>query len=168
VAHYTKTNPVGIDRPIHHLQEFIYRQLQTTWGLSTSQINSYPRVEKIGDDLKYFSQGKDYQMNDFLLEDKFAVQFFFLANGSRSFSMLWETEVDVYFSVNLSTVKPTITHRADEEVKQDIYNILQQGSEGVVSIQPVDLKGFKDRMDMQPYHFFRFTLKMTYRYDKTV
>lgn len=168
MALYSKTNPVGIDRPINVLQDFLYQRLQSLWSLTTSQINAFPRVYRIGQDIRHFTSGKDYNPLDLLLEDKVPVQFFFLDNQSRTFDDSWSTEVDVYFGVKLSVVKPSISHRADEEVKQDLYNILQQGSEGVVSIQQVDLNGFEERMDMQPYHFFRFTLKLTYRYDKTV
>ncbi len=163
---YSITSPVGIDVPIKNLQRFLYDGLISLWGLSEIQVRSFPRGYK-QEGVKFFST--DYVLDaDGLLDDKFALQFFFLESRQRVFDTEFRVPVDIYFSVNLKTVKPSITWRADEEVKQDIFNIVRSGNENFVQFDSFDLEGFDERMDLHPYHSFKVTTNLIYRYDKTI
>ncbi len=169
---YKKISPIGLDRNIQFIQERIYENLQTVFGIAETTILSYGRVYKIekGDSytLRWYKSAEDYEEHDMLLEDKYAVHYFFIEADSRSFISQYETDVDVYFFVNLKTVKPSITHRADEEVKRDIQCILRkfEGFQGLERIK--DLPGFEVKMDMQPFHSFKSTIKIRYDYEKTI
>jgi hypothetical protein len=159
---YTKTTPVGLDKKIQFIQNSIYDRIQSLWGLTESQILSYGRVYRIkteeGEVLRWYSSGIDYSEHDMGLDDKYAVQFFFTASDDRSFDTDFEVEVGLNFFVNLSTVKPSVTHRADEEVKWDVYKLLKP-SERFLGFSAPDVPY---KWDLQPYHAFKVNLKLTY------
>ena len=164
----TKSNPVGIDNRIQRLNGMLYTQLQTIWSLTESQIMAYARVYKIDNKGKVILRRfvSDVVYKDVLLDDSYALTYFFLEeDGSRSIeSHTIKSNVDVCFFVNLTTVKPAITHRADEEVKMDVYDLLYRGSEGLNGISTaIDLPGFESKFDIQPFHSFKFNIKLNYR-----
>lgn len=169
---YSKTSPVGLDRVIQNIQARIYEDLQSVFNLSESDILSYGRVYKIekedGYTLRWYSSSNDYQEHDMLLDDKYKVQFYFIDTDIRSYTSLVNTDVEIYFFVNLTSVKPTIAHMADEEVKQDIFNILCK-YEGLNSIERItNLPGYSPSMDMHPYHSFKAKIQIRYGYEKTI
>jgi len=160
---YERTDPVGIDKVVNRIQNTIYNYIQTQWSLSESQIISFGRVHKItgkNDALRWYDT--DYKTYDMLLESDKAVLFFFIASESSAFSSLHEREVYLYMFVNLSTVKDSITHRADEEVKMDIYDRLKP-MEAFGGFGEMDLPNFNSKMDVQPYHAFKIILNLRYQ-----
>lgn len=169
---YNKTSPVGLDKVVQNIQNRLYEDIQSVWEIASTTILSYGRVYKIEKDdaytLRWYTSDNDYQDHDMLLEDKYAVHFYFLDTDIRSYTSLVETNIEVYFFVNLTTVKPSIVHRADEEVKQDLFNILHK-FEGLNTLERIkDLPGYKSRMDMHPYHSFKATITIKHGYEKTI
>lgn len=166
---YSKTNPVGVDYCISVIQSDLYSQIQALWSLSANQILSYPRVERIRkreiDDkerLAYYSSGK-YTDGDMLLDDRYAVLFCFYPINKPEFNNnLNYQDIEIIFFINLSTVKPSITHRADEEVRSDIRSILPRPEAYKGTYDIVELPGFQDVMDMQPFHSFKILTTQTY------
>lgn len=164
MANNLKTNPIGLDAVIAKIQTKLYDKLTTLWGVS---LEGYPRCYEIKRDKKttieHFISGKDYlslincdKNKFFFLNKKDIVQ-----NSYTTF----DTEIDLFFIVNIKNAKPGIAHRADEEVRLDVYNVLS-----TIGDLGVDMKittdnvfngyDFKFTDDMQPYHFFKITMSV--------
>jgi hypothetical protein len=166
---YSKTNPAGIDYCISVIQSFLYTEIQRIWSLSEAEILSYPRVERIRkreiDDkerLAYFSDGK-YTQDDMLLDDRYSVLFcFYPINRPEYMNYLNYQDVEILFFVNLSKLKPSITHRGDEEVRSDIRSILPRPEAYKGTYDLIELPGFTEVMDMQPFHSFKILTTQTY------
>lgn len=173
---YSLTTPVGIDVPIKNLQAFLYRGLISLWGLTESQVRAFARAYRLDGKIKVFDSS-NYLDADGLMDDAYALQFFFLESERRDFvdlkSSLYGTHftvpVEIYFFVNLLTVKSSLsTIRADEQVKQDVFNIVLQGSGGFLNFDKIELENYNEKMNMQPYHSFKVVTNLIYRYDKTI
>jgi hypothetical protein len=162
---YSVTTPVGLDVPIKEVQHRIYDGIRSLWSLTEDQVRAFPRAYRQDGRIMLFTSY--YLDADGFLDDAYVVQYFFLEQEPRSFSRdIFSTPVDIYFFVNLDTAKGT-TKRFDEEVKQDIFNIVRSSAGDFQSFGEVDLEGYNDKMNMQPYHSFKVTTNLTYRYDKT-
>jgi len=165
---YTVTSPVGIDVPIKNLQNFLYRALRSAWSLTEDQVRAYPRGRRLDGQIRFFTSS-DYLDSDGLMDTAYAVQFFFLESERRDFANEhFSAPVDIYFFVNLQTVKPALTTLADEEVKQDVFSVVRQGSGNFHGFDKVELEGFNEKMNMYPYHSFKVSTNLIYRYDKTI
>lgn len=169
---YTKTQASGIDVPIQKAQRLLHSKLNDLWGVD---VKAYGRayLSKRGKQVlpEVFLNGKDYK--DVLeLEDN---RFFFIQSESSNkiSNTRYETDVDIYFILNLKEVKSSVEHRADEEVHKDVDYILNQ-TEFVVNSIEVGLDNvindFKlnDRdnfnfSDFEPYHIFK--VKCSVKYD---
>jgi hypothetical protein len=164
---YSVATPKGIDVPIKTLQSFLHTKLRTLWSLTEDQIRAFGRAYKDSKGLKFFNNG--YLDADGFQDDKYPVQFFFKESDRREYSeSRFSVPVEIYFFVDLSMVKPLITTTlADEEVKQDVFNIVLQGSQNFQAFDVVDLEGFKDKMNLFPNHSFKVVTNLNYRYDKT-
>jgi hypothetical protein len=166
---YRKTNPVGIDYCIDVMQKDLYDRILELWSLTEDQVLSYPKVYRVskteGDTneaLRYYSSSS-YLSHDMLLDNKYAVQFFFLPVGTSDYTnWLFHQDIEIVFYVNLTTIKPLITHRADTEVEFDIKNNLArpESFKGIGSCK--GLPGFNELMDMQPFHSFKILTTITY------
>lgn len=156
-----KTNPVGIDIEIQRIQNKLIEKL-TEWNLET-----YGRVN-LGDKNNplWFVSGKDYKPV-LSINDKFYGTFFFVeSNETETNNQISSTEIDLIFLLNIAKIKPEISHRADEEVKIEIQNILRGF---LTRINPKitkgnkALEGFETKLkDHQPYHFLKFTFTIRY------
>lgn len=163
---YYVSTPVGIDVPIKEIQHRLYDGIRSLWSLTEDQVRSFPRAYKQDGRIMLFTS--TYLDADGFLDDAYAVQYFFLEQEPRSFNNdIFQTPVDIYFFVNLETVKGT-SKRFDEEVKQDIFNIVRMASGNFTSFGEIDLEGYNEKMNMQPYHSFKATTNLIYRYDKTI
>jgi hypothetical protein len=80
--------------------------------------------------------------------------------------------VHLIFAVNLTKVGINVAHRADEEVRMDVYRLLLKypefvvneiviGSDSVFREYTAWKKLIPDR-DMQPNHFFRINFTLNY------
>ncbi|TDQ27631.1 hypothetical protein [Tenacibaculum caenipelagi] len=162
---YLKDKPVGIDFEIQKLQKFLSNKL-SDWN-----IEAYGRAEIVNKEPLIFKKNKDYK-NALGLNEKFHGRFFFLdSNLSIEQSKYLTTDLDIVFILNIKKIKPEISHRADEEVKMEILSILKKKVYKSIEIlkgQDV-LKGFDTKLiDMQPYHFIKFSFKHKYNNNITI
>ena len=171
------TTPHGIDIPIQKAQTAIYDGLLSEWG--DIGLKGYGRVYKnVKDDEvipEYFKSNKDYSGNLISRESKF----FFTKSASSEHQgrgYEYSSSVNIYFIIDLSKARPSITHRADQEVQSDILWMLEvsglevkaivdTGSEDVFS----EFRGAVDKAkfdDMQPFHVFRCECGIIYDLNK--
>lgn len=174
----TKTSPTGIDNAIQKLQTDLHTKLVTLWG-NSDLYECYGRCYKNKKDNGYvaelFTSGNDYKdayWNDSLN----ALSFFSVSDKVEADKGQAKTNVSIIFFVNLTKLKPTITHRADEEVRQDVilsigtnsfgfhYMGFETGIDNVLRDFPGSRKddGLK-AVDMQPIHAFRINLSLIYK-----
>lgn len=177
---YLKENPIGIDLPLQRLQTALYNGLVQRWGILEADYNCFGRVYRNQEsDRGYFPEafieGRDYE--DPLTNDRIAATSFF-GESSRTNIVGYQAETDVHliFCIDLSKVKPNITHRPDEECHMDILSILNKNSV-FATVESTELWNdfifreynawrSQDGMkfsDMHPYHCFRVNMKMTYK-----
>lgn len=161
---HTKENPQGIDEEIQLMQNKLYTKL------NYDKMTAYGRVYKLKKGEKtfpaFFKEGNDYK--DVLLDDSKNCQFFFFENSrTRYESPLNITDVKIIFLLNLKNLKPDIPHRADEECKIEIQEILNRMK--FFKIKSID-KGQRalsdfitDFQDMQPYHAISFNGTLRYQ-----
>jgi hypothetical protein len=182
----TKTNPVGIDNAIQKLQTQIHTTLVTKWGLGSEEENKlyqcYGRCYRNKKDNGYiaeiFTGGIDYR--DAYWDDSLkALSFFGVSDRIEEEIGKAKADVHLVFFVNLAKLKPSISHRADEEVRQDVINAIGRYSYGFdytgyeTSLENVlrEYPGSRREeglkaVDMQPVHCFRINLKVSYNPNK--
>lgn len=161
---YIKTSPVGIDKHIQKIQVKLYEKL------GYENIDGYGRVYPLEIEGKtipaYFEGGKDYR--DVLTNDRKNGQFFFVeSETTKTEGPRMETEIDIIFLLDLKKIKPNVPHRADEEARMDITSILDRERifypkeivKGKDALDDFDTK----LLDMQPYHFIKFTGTLKYQ-----
>lgn len=163
---YLKENPVGIDRQIERLQAKLFN------SLGFDNIDAYGRVYI--DDKKgkrkplFFLRENDYK--EVLIDDtKSGVLFFVENEKSKLESPQLVTEIDIIFLLDLKKVYPNIVHRADEEARLKILNVLHRCRYLEVSEITKGIKALSDfdtkLNDMQPYHFIKFTGDLRYQFN---
>jgi hypothetical protein len=161
---YSKTSPVGIDKSIQAIQNSLYNFCQSKWSLSEAQILSFGRVYKIGNKFRWYKSGKDYEEFDMLLDDRYAFQSFFIVNSVEwsQINVMFNSNVDLCIFSNVSTLKPLISHRADEEIRMETYTRFKP-AEWFGGISDLTIEGYTHEMDMQPYHSFKMILNLRYQ-----
>jgi hypothetical protein len=98
---------------------------------------------------------------------------FFLAESKIEViaSDLLRTKVEIYFSVNLDILYPTIAERAVEYLHRDVLKILDDYSFELKDIDPENaFKRFgfiKETDNMEPYYLVRFDTEIEYRQNCT-
>lgn len=168
---YNRTNPTGVDVPIQKAQKLLHSRLSS---LYCKDIKAYGRayLKKSGDNLypEVYVDGIDYK-NVLGLDDN---RFFFVqSNVANKVNNTWyETDVSIYFIVNLKELKPLVSHRADEEVHNDIDFILSKTDFYDISLEMgIDnfLKDFNipdndnfNTADVEPNHVFKFNCSVRY------
>jgi hypothetical protein len=173
-ALYTKTTPKGIDIKIQDLQSYLYTKLAATW--STASYNSYGRCYKniTGSDGGFLPEvftGSENYLPMLDVDKVNAFSFFVLGDELEKGAGLYKVEVALIFFCNLTKLKPTITHRADEEVRLDVLNLMDSELFGF-KITSVKLgydnvfEGFDVEKikydDLQPFHCFKIVGEMNY------
>lgn len=162
---YLKTNPVGIDIKIQQVQQRLYDKLSVDLSCD---ISAYGRAYVNNDNgsvkpLAYLTNGEHREL---LTDDTIkGLHFFFIENESSKVvgrSGLTETEVDIIFIIDdISKAKSSITHYADEELKEDIKKYLTGTTLEPTSIVKGEkaLDGFdiKDLKFIYPYYVFKIT-----------
>lgn len=176
-------NPVGIDVPIRKMQEYLHTRLMTSWGLDPEDADDlkiyecYGRCYRNKKDNSYIAevytgsnQYKEVYWNDSLN----AISFFGTSTSVRH-DKAESTEVHIVFFVNLAKLKPSLTNRADEEVRIDVLNAIgthrfgfrytgyETGIENVLREYPGSRRD--DRLkaaDMHPIHCFRLNFTLNY------
>jgi hypothetical protein len=174
----TKTSPVGIDARLQTLQTELHDRLLTRWKIGDGDYKAYGRCYKKPSDNGYiavnYEGGNEYK--EVYADDSLRALSFFGQSAKVGFEQWEKTEVHLVFFVNLATLKPTIEHRADEEVRKDVitlfspslYGFEYQGFElyleNVLREYPGSRRDNRlSIVDLHPMHCFRINLK--FRYD---
>lgn len=180
----TKTKPVGIDNAIQKLQVDLHGKLMAVWGLNVNNdtqnalYESYGRCYRNKKDNGYiaevFTGGIDYK--DVYWNDSLYALSFFGVNGPVIDELgQGKANIHLVFFVNLAKLKPTIAHRADEEVREDVINAIgafnngfklvsyETGIDNVLREYPVSRESLAIKADMHPSHSFRMNLTVLYK-----
>lgn len=161
---HLKDNPIGKDAIIQMLQYQLYEGLFTKWN---SDLDGYGRCYLVSTDGKKTIEpyvNKNEYKNLVVAEQN---KFFFTAENDEEKAGIgyYRTKVDLYFIVDVNAIKPDITYRADEEVRNDVLNIIEASpylevTKVVASIDKVFSRyDFDYTDDMQPYHCFKIELQ---------
>lgn len=175
MANLNKINPVGLDVIIDNIQSVVY-SLGSKWNI---ELDGYPRCDILQ---KEFNNSKVKTIEAYLGNNEYSGslifseenKFFFLSGESvdRVSGDYYKTTIELYFMVNLKEIYPNIQHRADEEVRVDVLNILNSISGiNVVKIESNSDKvfaRFNNRIsqnyeyeftdNMHPYHYFKILI----------
>jgi hypothetical protein len=180
----TKTNPVGIDVAIQALQVHLHKQLVTKWGLTGNDdplYMCYGRADRNKKDSGYVAEvftgglgGVDY--TDVYWNDELKAISFFGVGSKTTFDIKNKTDVHLVFFVNVAKLKPSVAHRADEEVRNEIqqlfgntllgftYESMELWLENVLKEYPGSRRDNRlIAVDMQPVHCFRINLTLMYK-----
>lgn len=176
MALFKRLNPKGIDVVIDTLQRDLFIELTKKFGWK--QYDCYDRAyrnRKGADKLpEVCTDGEEYK--EVLFDDKLTVTSFFLAEESRRYNsekFTYEQGVSMIFQANLSNLFPTVKHRPDEELIDNVIKAINNKFwenrlvEVVTGIEKVyeSLKVNIDQEyvnDMGGYAMARFNFKMLY------
>ncbi|MDE3250793.1 MAG: hypothetical protein KGO82_19175 [Bacteroidota bacterium] len=181
---YLKNSPVGLDIPIQKYQQFLYNELKSIWPVDDTSMEGYGRCYR-----SLGTEGNTPQvfvasaaLNNTLYKDAEFVDdvhkavFFFVAGDSNKYDHGDNTaRVSVIFMVNAALLKPSIQHRADEEIRLDVMRLALRRTENfemtevVTGIRNVfaEFDGWlkTDQVvyrDNHPLHCFRINYSVTY------
>jgi len=164
-----KINPVGLDSVISKIQAVI-SQLQ--WG---SLITIYPRCYRAERDGKttiehYFGNG-EYERVIYAEGNK--AFFEQVENISKENNNTFSTVLDVFFVLNLNDIYPNISHRADNEVHNDVLSVFPNVNtkSGIVEVDSLitDIQDvyngleYRQNDDIQPFHCFKVRLDIKFK-----
>jgi len=177
-----KVSPVGVDKVIDKLQVAIYDYLTGVAGFT--QYESYPRCYKNYKDgmiiPEMYTGTNEYK--EVLFDDRYNLTSFFIVDddSDREGVNVVSQNVSIIFQGLLDKLFPSVSHRADEELKAVIYNALSEYyfEDYLLSIQMgIDnvygdlriLGTLKDRVildDMSNFNVLRFNFKLNFNIDK--
>jgi len=165
------TNPTGIDVRIRKLQEKIYNRLSWT------DYNSYGRCyrNKAGNNYiaEVYAGANEYK--EVYWDDTLTAISFFGVSQTVVHKLGELADVHLVFFVNIAKLKPLLLHRADEEIRMEVMNIvgrglfgftytsIETGIENVLKEYPGSVREKRlATVDMHPIHCFRLNLKLAY------
>jgi len=172
-----KDTPVGIDWHIQKAQQKLHTYLTAKWAIADKDYECYGRAyrnkEKSGYIAEVYDANGEYK--EVYWDDKLKAISFFGVGENIAYSTQSTANVHLVFFVNLKKLKPSITHRADEEIRQDVFNAFGKSSYGLV-FQSFDLwldnvlreypGSRRDErlkyVDMHPVHCFRLNYKISF------
>jgi len=158
-----KSNPVGIDVLIQKLQDKLYKEFGYLNDIETNDFDGYGRIylnEKDGKIMPYhFISDKEYKLTT-LDDSKDGIFFFIQEETEKRKNNFLTSEVGIVFLLNIKKIKSSILHRADEEVKLQIIDVLKtfrgytwdEVIKGKEALRGINL----NLIDMQPFHFIKF------------
>ena len=172
-----KVNPVGVDFLINQLQASIYSYLISVgWTNYESYARAYVNPKQGGTVPELYNGNNEYK--ECLLDDKYNATSFFTVGNTKSYSeRVLTQDVSIIFQSDIVKLYPSILHRADEEMHEDIYNAIPKGyrkylKEIVTGVNNVYSElnipaEFIDRVrldDMSNYHVVKINLEMPFTY----
>ena len=182
-----KSNPVGIDVAIGKFQSMLHTALMGKWGLDTEDpaqnalYECYGRVYRNKTANGYVAEAytgngeyKSVSWNDGL----HALSFFGVGTEESKEAIGVKSQVHLVFFVNLAKLKPSIAHRADEETRLDVLELLmpvlrygftftglETSVERAMKEYPASYKGSTATVvDTHPVHCFRLNFEL--KHDK--
>jgi hypothetical protein len=172
----TIINPVGVDREISRLQNYLVENIATS-DYYGAGYTVYGRVyrSKIGNNqyqpMIHTGNGNyiDLRNSDFTS----GAYSFFYVEDDRPFDERYQANIHLVTFMKLDKIFPDIIHRADEEAHKIMdfflsknpfgFNItgLYVGLDNVYNGFDVD----SDMSEYQPFHSFKFSLELKYNYN---
>ncbi|MBX3253918.1 MAG: hypothetical protein KF862_07220 [Chitinophagaceae bacterium] len=178
-----KNNPAGVDIPIQKAQTKLHSFLTNAWEIDEGQYECYGRAYRNQSEGGYVAEvyigGNEYKevyFNDGL----HAISFFGISTEvTNSVMNRVNVHLVMFADLNKMALKDrfgaTIQHRADEELRQQVFRSLSKFSFGMnyegfeLGVENV-LKEYPgtrrdDRLkfiDMHPYHCFRFNYNLIF------
>lgn len=176
-----KVDPVGIDTAIDSIQLNVFNYLTNIAGWT--EYESYPRAyknKKGKDIIPEISITDQEEYLEVLYDDKFNVTSFFLTDDKTPAESeeVFTQGLSLIFQGDLEKLFPTLSHRADEEMHDDILKSLSgveidaqlkqvvRGTKNVyedLNITGV-LRDGVDLDDMSNFHVIRIDLEFKYYY----
>jgi hypothetical protein len=178
-----KASPVGIDIPVQRFQKFLYPSLQAKWNINNdTDYDCHGRAYKNQTTDGYIPeifQGTDPKKIEykevFFDDTKKALSFFLLGDVTKHDTGNSTAPVSLFFMVNVPGLKPSISYRADEEIRNDVERLCQIERFGFVMTEMIvgfdsvfkefsgwrKIQGVKFR-DMHPLHCFRLNFQVLY------
>jgi len=153
---YSKSNPVYEDAWIHRLLVGMETILIPKWNVLTATCKFISRIEILNGKEVFYYNG-NYM--DILTDDRVNfVSHVSVDSNMRHVDLLKRFNATLVCQANLKTLYPTITHRADAELRKDIEDVL------MMHVEPTEYKGFtfnqSDIKDMQPFHTVKFNFEI--------
>jgi hypothetical protein len=173
----SKTNPVGIDITIAKAQKALHDELIALWGIDNKEYLCYERCYRNKKDNGYIAEvyvgEKEYK--EVYWNDTVTAISFFGIGETENIKIGENAKVHLVFFVDLKKIKPSILHRADQEVRQDVLSIVGNNLHGL-HLESMDLylenclKEYKSSLrderlkfvDMHPVHCFRLNFSLNY------
>jgi hypothetical protein len=164
-----KIEPKGIDKTIDMLQSYIYSNI--SW--SNFNYESYPRAYRNFKNTnlidEVFVGGKDYK--EVFFDDRKDCTSYFIAdsNVNNNGNGVYRQQVTLIVQINLKKCYPDIQHRADEEARMELLNVLKKRlktneilriTTGMRNVYGEAFRMVDDKTDMQPFHVFSVTLDL--------
>lgn len=181
---FLKTNPVGTDKPIQVLQQFLYAQLGKIWNLQPADYTAYGRAYRNQTEDGYCPEvfvgiGNDPnqpEYKDAFFDDSVKALSFFGMGETEKYSVgSTIAPVFVIFQVNVPALKPSILHRGDEEIRLDVQRLCEPRKFGFTltgfetGLDNVfrEYSGWKKKdgikfRDEHPWHAFRINFNLLY------
>lgn len=176
---------MGIDIPIQQLQKMLYTRLCGKWNLDEAGKAwvSYGRAYKNEAEDGYLPEVYvgNGEYKDAFYDDNHTVISFFGVDASRPYNAGFSADVYLILSMNIVDLKPSITHRADEEIHNDVSECLDKPRHGFTMTGLItgmydifdeyrmyrphlmrNTKSIKFR-DMHPLHIFRVNMSLLYK-----
>jgi hypothetical protein len=174
MANNVKINPKGLDVTIQNIQNLLYSNLLTLWNVDLDGYGRcYPVFNGQKKEIQFYS-GSDEYRNVVVAETN---KFFFTAENDieKVGNTYYKTKIELYFIVNVKEIKPNALHRADEEVRVDVLNVLNTNTFAFVKNTVIDIDKVFNKFeydytdDLQPYHCFKIELNtVEYDINKTI
>lgn len=179
----TKTNPTGIDWYIQQLQTKLHTKLISAayWNINEAGYKCYGRCYRNKSDDGYIAQnyesGTEYK--EVYWDDSLKALSFFGTGTTFELGVGAAANVHLVFFVNLAQLAPSISHRADEEIRKQVLNVIgtnsfgfavqsvETGIENVLREYPGSRRDERLKyVDMHPVHCFRINMSLVYNVNK--
>ena len=127
MAQIRKNNPVGIDLRIDKLQNFLYNKL--AWVNYESYHRAYKNQKENSLIPEVYTANGDYK--EVYFNDNYNATSFFLVDDNRTIEDVSATVgVSLIYQVKLDALYPSVSHRADEEVVNEVTNWINLNNKG--------------------------------------
>jgi hypothetical protein len=169
-------SPAGLDIDLQSAQEQLHDALSTVWpGVNYRCYGRCyrNRTTENGYIAENYEGNSEYK--EVYFDDTVDALSFFGVSQRPVDQVYNQVMIHLVFFVNLKKIKPTLLHRADEEVHQDVYNALgfrtygleYKGTEYWIENVLKEYPGSRrdDRLkevDMHPNHCFRLNYSLDY------
>lgn len=174
---FLKNNPVGVDEVIQSMQKRLFSNLSDAWPAGI-KYNAYGRCYRNKKDNGYiaeFYEGSN-EYREVYWDDTLSALSFFGVDPITEIDTDPVANVHLVFFVNIADLKPGLQiERQDEEVRLDVYRIIERNIRGlVVNAQKTGIENvlreypgsFRDDrlkvVDMHPVHAFRYDFQVRY------